>query len=285
MKLVVITGMSGAGKSRAIDAMEDMDFYCVDNMPVDFFVKFTEICLSSQDRLSKVAIVTDIRSGKDFSKFIDDLGVIKQMGVEYDLVYVDASDDTIVKRYKETRRKHPLEKEEEGVSIKDLITKERKTLIPLYDSANRIIDTTYFTPAQLKEQIMNIYSENDIKLTMNVMSFGYKYGIPPEADLVFDVRCLPNPYYDYDLKHKTGMDKEVRDFVMSYTCSKKYMEKICDMITFLNPFFKEEGKSSVNIAIGCTGGKHRSVTFAKLIAEFLRNSGNSVKESHRDIEK
>lgn len=285
MKLVIITGMSGAGKSRAVEVMEDMDFYCVDNMPIDFLIKFAEICLESQDKFSKVALVTDVRSGNDFEKFISDLDEIRRLGVDFTLIFIDANDDTIVKRYKETRRRHPLEIDGEQGSIRELIAKERKMLMPLYDHADKIIDTSYYTPAQLKEQMQNIYSEGASKIKLNVVSFGYKYGIPAEADMVFDVRCLPNPYYDFNLKYKTGLDAEVRDFIMGYQCSKKYLEKMIDMTVFLKPLFKEEGKSTVNIAIGCTGGRHRSVTFAKLLGEALTAQGSDVAVSHRDIDK
>ncbi len=285
MKLVIITGMSGAGKSRAVEAMEDMDFYCVDNMPLDFLLKFTEICLGSQDKFSKVALVTDIRSGYEFDKFIGDLSEIRKMGVDYNLLYIDADDETIVKRYKETRRRHPLEIDGHKGSIRELIANERKFLMPLYDHADKILDTSYYTPARLKEEILNIYSDGENKIVINVSSFGYKYGIPTEADMVFDVRCLPNPYYDYNLKYKTGLEKEVRDFVMGYSCSKRYFDKICDMVTFLKPLFKEEGKSVINIAIGCTGGRHRSVTFARLLCDYLTEKGNAVNEIHRDIAK
>ncbi len=285
MKLVIITGMSGAGKSRAVEVMEDMDFYCVDNMPLDFLLKFAEICLESQDKFSKVALVTDIRSGGDFKKFISDLDEIRRLGVDFTLLYIDANDDTIVKRYKETRRRHPLEIDGEQGSIRELIEKEREMLMPLFDHADKIIDTSYYTPAQLKEQIQNIYAEGESRIKLNIVSFGYKYGIPAEADMVFDVRCLPNPYYDFDLKYKTGLDAEVRDFIMGYRCSKTYLEKIIDMTVFLKPLFKEEGKSTVNIAIGCTGGRHRSVTFAKLLGEALTEKGNLVTVYHRDIDK
>lgn len=282
MKFVIVTGMSGAGKSRAIEALEDIGFYCVDNMPLTFIPKFAEICFSSQGKMSKVAIVTDIRGGESFEKLLKELNKLKEMGLNYTLVFLDATDETIIRRYKETRRKHPLEDIIEG-SIYDLITSERKALNSLFERAEHIVDTTFLTPTQLKEQIVNIFTEGKKSIVVSVISFGYKYGIPSEADMVFDVRCLPNPYYDVLLKHLSGLDKQIIDFVFKCPQTVEYVNKICDMMSFLMPLFTEEGKSSVVVAIGCTGGRHRSVAIAEKVKKYFDEKEIASDIYHRDM--
>ncbi len=282
MKFSIITGMSGAGKSRAIEALEDLGFYCVDNMPLAFIPKFAEICFSSQGKMDKVAIVTDIRGGESFEKLIDELQEMQKVGFQYSVVFLNAKDETIIRRYKETRRKHPLSDSVQG-SFYEIIDFERKALAPLLEVADCVIDTTYLTPTQLKEQIDKIFLDGKKNISVSVMSFGFKHGIPSEADMVFDVRCLPNPFYDVNIKSFSGLEKPIIDYVFKWPKTLEYLNKINDLLTFLMPLFTEEGKSSVVIAIGCTGGRHRSVAIAEKIKKYLEELDIEADVYHRDI--
>lgn len=282
MKFIIITGMSGAGKSRAIEALEDIGFYCVDNMPLSFLPKFAEICYQSQGKMSKVAIVTDIRGGESFEKLLEEMHNVKQIGLQYNIVFLDASDEAIVRRYKETRRKHPLSDSMQS-SIHEIIAYERKVLTPLLEEADYVINTTYLTSSQLKEQIDKLFVDGKKNIAVSVMSFGFKYGIPNEADMVFDVRCLPNPYYDVNIKHLSGLDEPIIDYVFKWPQTVEYVKKINDLMSFLMPLFTEEGKSSVVIAIGCTGGRHRSVAIAERIKKYFDEIGVNADVYHRDI--
>ncbi|MEG0770434.1 MAG: RNase adapter RapZ [Clostridia bacterium] len=285
MKFVIVTGMSGAGKSRAIEVLEDMGYYCVDNMPLDFIGKFAEICYETQDKMPRVAIVTDIRTGTSFDGVISELNKLKSKGISYEVLFLSASDDVIIRRYKETRRRHPLSELNKNKTIKDIIALERVALEPLLTVANNIIDTSNLSAIQLKDQILKIFNEGKRSVAVTVISFGFKYGIPNEADMVFDVRCLPNPFYDLSLKKYSGLDNEIDDYVFKYPQSLTYLEKIKDMLKFLMPLFAEEGKSSVIIAIGCTGGRHRSVLFTEKINEFLIENKIDSTTYHRDMQK
>ncbi|MDF2567418.1 MAG: hypothetical protein K0R90_874 [Oscillospiraceae bacterium] len=283
MDFVIITGISGSGKSRAIDALEDIGFYCVDNMPPKLISKFAEICMQSEGKIERIAVVTDIRGGDLFHGLFDELDHLTKQGFEYKLLFLDASDAVLMTRYKETRRKHPLVDMVDG-SIENAIKTERMLLKPARERADYIIDSSLLSASQLKERISKIFLDNiSNRMLINCMSFGFKYGSATEADLVFDVRCLPNPYYIDDLKHKTGLDSEVRDYVMKWPQSKELLDKIVDMLDFLIPLYLDEGKSQLVVAIGCTGGKHRSVTFAEYIYKHLSEKGGKITVNHRDI--
>lgn len=282
MEFIIVTGLSGAGKSRVIDFLEDIGFYCVDNMPVELIPKFSEICIQSQGKMSKVAIVADVRSGENFDKLLQMSKDLKDTDLNCKIVFMDAQNQTLIKRYKETRRKHPLSDKING-SIHDALNYERKILKPLMDEADIVIDTSALSVAQLKEQIDNLFISGQRSIIINCISFGFKYGILADADMVFDVRCMPNPFYVDELRHLTGLDKPVRDYVFKWSQMVNYFDKIVDMIEFLLPHFIEEGKSSLVIAIGCTGGKHRSVAMTEELTKYLTEKGLSAYSSHRDI--
>ena len=283
MDFVIVTGMSGAGKSRAVDALEDIGFYCIDNMPPKLISKFAEICLQSDGKISRVAIVTDVRGGELFQGLFDELDHLKDQEFSYKLMFLDASDAVLMRRYKETRRRHPVLDVVHG-SIENALKSERLLLKPARERADYIIDTTHLSAAQLKERISNIFLDNVMTgMLINCTSFGFKYGPATEADLVFDVRCLPNPFYVDELKKQTGLDQPVRDYVMKWPQSIELLNKIVDLVDFLIPYYLDEGKSQLVIAFGCTGGKHRSVTFAEYLYKHLSDKGHKVTVNHRDI--
>jgi len=284
MEFVIITGLSGAGKSQTIRILEDSGFYCMDNLPPALLPEFAQLCSQSKRRIDKVAVVVDIRGGKFFNDLFESLDKLQRQGFEYRILFLDASDDILIKRFKELRRPHPLSPEGR---IIDGIEKERERLDEVKEKSHNIIDTTNFTLGMLKEEIRSIFIEGkeSKNLTISVISFGFKQGIPLDADLVFDVRFLPNPYYIKELKEFTGNDKAVRDYVMSWDESKIFTEKLIDMIDFLIPFYIKEGKTQLVIAIGCTGGKHRSVTLTNVLYEDLKIKGHRVITNHRDCDK
>ena len=281
MKFVIITGMSGAGKSQAVKCMEDLGFYCIDNLPPILIPKFVELCRQVQGDISKIALVIDIRGGMFFDDLFTSLKDLDDLEYPYEILFLDASDATLIKRFKETRRVHPLSI---NSSISDGINKEREKLHRLKFVATNIIDTTKMTPGQLKEELRNIYLEGNPtdNLMIHISSFGFKHGIPLDADLVFDVRFLPNPYYIEELKDLTGEDMKVRDYVMKSPISVEFCKKLLDMINFLIPHYVKEGKNQLVIAIGCTGGKHRSVTLAHVLYHSLKEKEYRVILSHRD---
>ena len=281
MKFVIVTGLSGSGKSEAMRALEDMGFYCVDNLPPALITKFAELCYQPNSSIDKVALGIDIRGRKFFEALHESLNYLEKENYEYEMVYLDCNDDVLLKRYKMTRRNHPLAKD---MQIPEGIKMERKIMEPLKELSTCIIDTTNMKPKDLKEEIKKIYSsgEDNPNLTISVVSFGFKHGILADADLVFDVRFLPNPYYVEELRAKTGDDKEVRDYVMNSKISEEFYVKLLDMIHFLVPQYIEEGKQHLVIGVGCTGGRHRSVTITNLIAEDLSNKGYRVVKKHRD---
>lgn len=282
MEFIIVTGLSGAGKSRVIDFMEDIGYYCVDNMPVELIPKFAEICIQSQGKMSKVAIVADVRSGENFEDLLSQLEQMSSAGLNYKIIFLDAQNETLIKRYKETRRKHPLS-DKIGGSIHDVINYERKVLAPLKNDADYIIDTSLLSVSQLKEQIDKLFIGGQRSITINCISFGFKYGILTDADMVFDVRCMPNPFYIDEMRNQTGLDKAVHDYVFKWPQMKQYFNKIVDMIEFLLPLFIEEGKSSLVIGIGCTGGRHRSVAMTEELNKYLCDHGYSSYSSHRDM--
>ncbi|QEK11583.1 RNase adapter RapZ [Crassaminicella thermophila] len=281
MKFVIITGLSGAGKSQAMKSMEDLGYYCVDNLPPALIPKFTDLCFHAQGEIEKIALVIDIRGGRFFDDLFKSLDVIKNQGYNYEILFLEASDEVLIKRFKETRRVHPINP---SGRIIEGITKEREKLAELKKKAKYIVDTSNLTSAQLKEEIKKIYIEGvkPDNITIFIQSFGFKKGILLDADLVFDVRFLPNPHYIETLRDYTGNDKVVRDYVMKWPESIEFVEKLNDMIDFLIPLYIKEGKSQLVIGIGCTGGKHRSVTVANILYERLKDKGHRVIINHRD---
>ncbi len=284
MDLVIVTGMSGSGKSSAVKVLEDIGFFCIDNMPPQLIPSFAAMC-SENAEISKVAIVTDIRGGAMFFKLGEVIAKLHIRGIDVKVLFLEASKEVLMKRYKETRRKHPLD-EVSGGDLSKAIDAETELLGEIREHADYIVDSSFLSSTQLKEQIAELFLDKPTdRMIVSCMSFGFKYGVPGEADLVFDVRCLPNPFYIPELKHKTGLDSEVRDYVMRFEQSAQLRDKLFDLIEFLIPHYVSEGKSRLVIAYGCTGGKHRSVTFAELTAAFLRDKGCKIMTLHRDIDK
>lgn len=283
MKFVIVTGMSGGGKRTALKMLEDMGFYCVDNLPIPLLDKFCELITMPESDLQRVALGVDVRTSQSFEEMGAILDKYKQAGYVMDILFMEASDNVIMKRYKESRRMHPLSPEGR---VLEGIRMERKILSDLKARADYIIDTSNVLTRELKAELDKIFIK-DIKydnLMVNIISFGFKNGIPADADLVFDVRFLPNPFYVDELKTKTGNDKEVQDFVMGFEESGLFLDKLVDMIKFLIPCYVKEGKYQLLIAIGCTGGKHRSVTLANALYDSLKDKGNyGVNIIHRDI--
>ncbi len=286
MQFIIVTGMSGSGKSSAMNVLEDIGFYCIDNIPPQLLTKFADICTHSEGKLERVAVAVDIRSGDLFSEIVERWRMLKDMKeLEVKILYIEANDEVIIKRYKETRRKHPLDQKFSGCLHKGL-TFEREQLSPLREAADYYVDSSYLSASQLKKEIKDLFLEKSSdSLLIKTMSFGFKYGVSTEADLVFDVRCLPNPYYIKDLRPKTGCDSSVREYVMSFEQSQQLLVKIKDLLDFLIPLYVQEGKSQLVIAFGCTGGKHRSITFTELITDYLSSQGLRVQKNHRDIQK
>ena len=282
MRFVIVTGMSGAGKSVTLKMLEDMGYYCVDNLPIPLVGKFVELLSIPNQEISKVALGVDIRSG-EVSKIEDLIDRFSEEKQEYEVLFLDATDEVLVKRYKETRRNHPLAGEGR---IDSGITKERKLLENIKKKSNYILDTSSMLTRELRKELEQIFVNNrEYKnLFVNILSFGFKYGIPNDSDLVFDVRFLPNPYYIAELKEKTGNEKEVQDFVMGMDVSRQFLSKLVDMIQFLIPNYIQEGKNRLVISIGCTGGKHCSVTLANKLYEALKDQNSyGIKIEHRDI--
>lgn len=282
MEFLLITGMSGAGKSLALNYFEDQGFFCVDNLPPALISKFAELCLQSD--LKKIALVSDIRGREFFNELFQELKKIEAMTLDYDILFLEASNDVLIRRYKETRRRHPLD--EEG-RILDAIERERTLLEELRGKATKIIDTGNLAISELEEELNQLFLSGSDKdsLHLSLISFGFKYGIPLDADLVMDVRFLPNPYYVDSLKEKTGNEQEVRDYVLKWSVTDKFYDKFFNLIKFLLPEYIKEGKSHLSVAIGCTGGKHRSVTTVIKLNEFLVDEDFNISLEHRDIEK
>lgn len=282
MRFVIITGLSGAGKSQAMKAMEDIGYFCIDNLPPALIPKLADLCFDSK-KFTNVALVMDIRGGEFFHDFFEGIEYLKEANYPYEIIFLEASDAVLVRRYKETRRKHPLNNKG---NIMEGIKRERELLGDVKKIANIIIDTTGLTSAQLKEQLYNIYVEGRkfSGLIINIVSFGYKYGLPLDADLVFDVRFLPNPFYIDELRPLTGNDGEVQRYVMQNKEASEFLDRLEDMIEFLIPFYIREGKSQLVIAIGCTGGRHRSITIANLLYDRLKKKDYNAYIEHRDIE-
>ena len=285
MKFLIISGLSGAGKSRTADVLEDMDFYCVDNLPVAMLPRFAEFCMAMGGRYERVALVMDFRDREGFGGIFEALDKLSELGCTYSILFVEAKDSVIIKRYKETRRPHPLQTE--AGSLSAAVSLERAWLDDLRSHADYVIDTTDMTNRMLQSEIHRLlFGESaDRHLPVSVVSFGFKYGLPLEADLVFDVRFLPNPFYVTELKEKTGMDDEVCDFIFRHDDSKAFLDRLYALMDFLLPQYVEEGKTSLTIAVGCTGGHHRSVAVARALADHISGKGQSVELINRDIDK
>lgn len=283
MEFIVISGLSGAGKSQVASFLEDIGYFVVDNMPAALIPKFAELCMAGQAKYDRTAIVSDIRGGQTFDGLFSALSALTEMGCAYQILFVEASAETIIKRYKETRRLHPLARN--GRSLHEAVHQERTILEPVRNRAEYIVDTSALSTAKLRGEILRIFGSGGSHPIMNisVISFGFKYGIPIEADLVFDVRFLPNPFYITEFRPKTGLDPDVFDFIFGYQQTKDFMTHLENLIGYLLPQFVEEGKTALVIAIGCTGGQHRSVAVTKALADFIRQKGYDASENHRDM--
>ena len=285
MEFLIVTGLSGAGKSRAVNALEDIGFYCVDNIPPKLIPTFYDLCRQAKEGFRRVAAVTDIRGGNMFDSLFETLDLLKEEGKAYRILFLDANDPVLINRFKETRRKHPLAENCLG-SLEQAVKLERDILKTVRERADYIIDTSYLSPAQLKERISSLFlGDASEALMIHCISFGFKYGIPSEADLVFDVRCLPNPFYVEELKKLTGLDEPVREYVMKWEQTQGFIRRFIDLIDYMLPFYCNEGKSQLVIAIGCTGGHHRSVALAQLLYNHLLENGKRASVNHRDIHK
>jgi UPF0042 nucleotide-binding protein len=284
MEFVIITGLSGAGKSRAAEFLEDAGFYTVDNIPPEFMPRFAEFCLHANGRYSRVAMVSDVRAGDCCDPLLAALDALEEMQCSYQVLFMEADLPTIIKRYKETRRLHPLAGTDS--SLEEAANLERKLMEPVRRRATHILDTTPFANTNmLRAALEKLFGVDAMQsgLSINVMSFGYKYGLPLEADLALDVRFLPNPYYVTGLKELSGKDQPVRDYLDSFQVTRTFEEKLRDLLQFLLPQYAEEGKRILTLAIGCTGGRHRSVAVACTVAQWLRQQGYTVSEYHRDL--
>ena len=285
MEFIIISGLSGAGKSSAAAFLEDLGFYCVDNLPVALITSFAGICMAGAGtgRYSRVALVTDIRGGQTFDELFQALDELKEMKLDYQLLFVEASDEVTINRYKETRHTHPLTRQ--GYSLPEAVQLERMALEPVRRRASHILNSTGLNLSKFRGELLRLFGMGSLNeaITVSVTSFGFKYGIPIDADLVFDVRFLPNPYYIAELKECTGLEEAVRTFLFGYRQTHEFLRHLEELFSFLLPQYVEEGKSSLVIAIGCTGGHHRSVAIAHALTEFIRQKGYRVEEQHRDM--
>lgn len=282
MNFLIVTGLSGAGKSMAVNALEDIGFFCIDNIPVGLLGRIVDFALQGENQLSRVAVVMDSRGLRTAEEVETALAELDEKKTAYDILFLDASDAVIQRRYKETRRQHPITVNTK-LPLREAIAKEREILLPLRERAKYIIDTSLLSAAQNKERVCSLFlDKGQCPMALNVVSFGFKYGLPPEADLVLDVRCLPNPFYVPELKNLTGLDQEVVDYVMSSPQARELLARIESMLEYALPLYVKEGKSQLVIAVGCTGGKHRSITFARKIGEFCQKLGYEPSVQHRD---
>ena len=283
MEILIISGLSGGGKSKAASFLEDMGFYIVDNMPAAMILKFAEFCAAGNGRYDRVALVYDVRTASSFTELFTVLDQLKTMDGACRMLFLEASPETIIKRYKETRRRHPLSGD--TTSLAEAVEKERTMMEPVRARADFIIDTSRTSTAQLRAELLRLFDGKDEKsgLAVSVTSFGFKYGLPMEADLVLDVRFMPNPFYIDELRRQTGLDAPVADYVFSFPQTGAFMKKLEDLLSFTLPLYAEEGKSALVIAIGCTGGHHRSVAVTHALAEYIRGLGYQTAENHRDI--
>ena len=285
MNLLVVTGLSGAGKSMAVNALEDIGFFCIDNIPAGLMPRLIDFALQGENQLSRVAVVLDVRGLRTARDVDKALAALDEKQVDCEILFLDASDEVIQRRYKETRRQHPLTISE-GLPVREAIARERQMLTPLRERAKYVIDTSMLTTAQNRERVCSLFlNKGQTGMSLMVVSFGFKYGIPQEADLVFDVRCLPNPFYVPELKNLTGLDQPVVDYVMQSPESQEFLRRIESFLEYALPLYVKEGKSQLMIAVGCTGGKHRSITFARKIGEFCQKLGYAPSVQHRDAKR
>ena len=285
MEFLIITGLSGAGKSRAADVLEDLDYYCVDNMPVALMPRFAELCLATRGRYERVALVTDVRDTDGFGELLSTLDELAAMDCPVRILYMDADLRTLVRRYKESRRPHPLAARGQGVE--QAVKKEEELLAPIKARADYVVNSSSMTLGMLQNRLFSLFAEEGAERTLDVtvQSFGYKHGLPMDADLVFDARFLPNPYYVEELRPLCGLDRPVAEYVFGYQQTRTFMEKVEELIDFLLPLYIEEGKLGLNIAIGCTGGRHRSVAIAAALNSHLLSKGIHSVNVNRDLDK
>ena len=287
MELLIVSGLSGAGKSVAMNALEDIGYFCIDNIPAALLPSITAFSKAGDNQLERVALCMDVRGCRTREEIEQALQQLDEQKKPYKILFLDAPDEVLMRRYSETRRRHPISIAE-GLSTRDAFLKERQILEPLRSRANYTINTALLSTAQNKERICDLFLKNGgakSAMRLTIMSFGFKFGLPPEADLVLDVRCLPNPFYVPELKHKTGLDQEVVDFVMNHPEAKQLLDRYEQFLQVALPLYVKEGKSQLTIAVGCTGGKHRSITFTELIGDYLIEKGMHVIKQHRDIGK
>ena len=285
MDLLIVSGLSGAGKSVAMNALEDIGFFCIDNVPAELLPSITAFSKAGDNQLKRVALSMDVRGCHTSEQIEQALHQLDEQGIEYEILFIDAPDDVLMRRYSETRRRHPISIAE-GISTREALAKERQILQPFRERADYTINTEFLSTAQNKERICNLFAPDGgakAAMRLTVMSFGFKFGIPEDANLVLDVRCLPNPFYIPELKHQTGLDEPVRNFVFKYQQTLDFTAKVEDLLSFLLPNYLDEGKTDLVIAVGCTGGKHRSVCIAKELYEFVSKKGYAATLSHRDM--
>lgn len=283
MEILIISGLSGGGKSKAASFLEDVGFYIVDNMPAAMILKFAEFCAAGNGRYDRVALVYDVRTDDSFTELFQVLDQLKAKVATCRMLFLEASPDVIIHRYKETRRRHPLS--EKTQTLEEAVQTERELMQPVKERADLVVDTTHTSTAQLRSQLLGYFSSETAqsKMLVNVCSFGFKHGLPLEADLVFDVRFMPNPFYIETLRPQTGLDREVADYVFGFQQTKDYLKHLEDLMAFSLPLYAEEGKTNLVIAVGCTGGHHRSVAVTHALAESIRTLGYPVSENHRDM--
>ena len=285
MDIVIISGISGAGKSRVAAVLEDMEFYCVDNMPLPMMPKFAELCIATQGRYERVALVTDIRALENVDELFKTFDEMRELGCVITLIFVEAETETIIRRYKETRRRHPLDTT--GSNLAEAVQSEMEMLSTIRSHADEVIDTTGLSLSKLQRQLNMLFNaEADYKaLNVTIKSFGFKHGLPVEADILFDVRFMPNPFYNLELRPKTGLDIIIKDFVFGFEQSNQFFKRFCEMLDMLFPYYIDEGRRYFVICLGCTGGRHRSPAIAEALSEYLSEQGYPVDCIHRDIEK
>lgn len=285
MEILIISGLSGGGKSKAASFLEDSGFYIVDNMPAAMILKFAEFCAGGGGRYARVALVYDVRTAESFTELFHVLDQLKTMEGVCRMLFLEASPETLIKRYKETRRRHPLQKETD--SLEAAVERERALLEPVKQRADFVIDTTGLSTARLRGKLLRLFNDEGEQggMSVSVTSFGFKYGLPLEADLVLDVRFMPNPFYIEELRSRTGLDKPVADYVFGFQQTHDFLRRVEDLLAFTLPLYAEEGKTGLVIAVGCTGGHHRSVAIAHALTEFIREKGYPVSEHHRDMER
>ena len=287
MEFVIISGMSGAGKTSALHIMEDIGYYCVDNIPTSLLQTLYKLCKDSSDKaMKRVAVVVDVRGNGDYEVMYDDLENFKKNNEGVSILYIDAKVDSLIVRYKETRRRHPLTERLKDGSVAAAVKEEQRLLVPVKTLADYSIDTTFMSIKQLRERIISMFLENSSNSIMiTFMSFGFKYGIPLESDLIIDVRCLPNPFYIAELKEHTGLEKCIQDYVLDSEATQEFVKRLIDWLDYSLPLYLKEGKSELVVGIGCTGGKHRSVTIAELLDNYFMEKGYKCIVQHRDVKK